>query len=522
MEFCKSKEIILDEFLRSNLSNLNKKESIQVFLSKLKLFFARNFITINLVKKNPDKLNKILAEIKLIDESDYNYLKNLFSFEDKSAEINEVEIVGEENSKVKVVESKSFEGKKVEVKDFITYFRNRYEDMKNIMADKKELDDLISIGKLSEEKQKFSVIGMVSSKRTSKNNNIMIEIEDLTGKMKVIVSADKEDLVEACEDITLDSVIGFKGFGSSEIMFVNEIVFPDIRLEEKKNSPVEEYVVFIGDIHLGSKNFLEKDFEKFINFLNDSENKEFDVGKIKYLIIVGDLVTGIGNYPNQEEDLVIKDLEEQFEKMASYLSRVRKDITVVISPGNHDGVRLIEPQPLLDEKYAWPLYELENVVMVGNPARVNVAQRKGFPGFDILLYHGFSFPYYANNIQKLMKEKTMNQPEKIMKYLLKNRHLSPTHGSNQYFPLEKDPLLIRKAPDIFFSGHTHKSGVTYYNNILVVSSSSWEGMTPYQEKFGNEPDHCKVPVFNLKTRAVKILDFESDEDGVKTFKEEEK
>jgi len=33
-------------------------------------------------------------------------------------------------------------------------------------------------------------------------------------------------------------------------------------------------------------------------------------------------------------------------------------------------------------------------------------------------------------------------------------------------------------------------------------------MTPYQEKFGNEPDHCKVPMFNLKTREVKLLDFE--------------
>jgi len=34
-------------------------------------------------------------------------------------------------------------------------------------------------------------------------------------------------------------------------------------------------------------------------------------------------------------------------------------------------------------------------------------------------------------------------------------------------------------------------------------------MTPYQEKFGNLPDHCKIPMINLKTRAVKILDFET-------------
>ena len=45
-------------------------------------------------------------------------------------------------------------------------------------------------------------------------------------------------------------------------------------------------------------------------------------------------------------------------------------------------------------------------------------------------------------------------------------------------------------------------------HILMISVSSWEGKTPYQEKFGNEPDHCKVPMLNLKTRAVKILDFE--------------
>ena len=74
--------------------------------------------------------------------------------------------------------------------------------------------------------------------------------------------------------------------------------------------------------------------------------------------------------------------------------------------------------------------------------------------------------------------------------------------------LLKKMLLIRNVPDIFVSGHTHKCAVTYYNNILVISVSCWEAMTPYQEKFGNKPDHCKVPMLNLKTRAVKLLDFE--------------
>jgi len=68
--------------------------------------------------------------------------------------------------------------------------------------------------------------------------------------------------------------------------------------------------------------------------------------------------------------------------------------------------------------------------------------------------------------------------------------------------------MIKQVPDIFFSGHTHKSGITYYNNILNISSSCWESKTAFQEKMGNEPDFCKVPMLNMKTREIKILDFE--------------
>ena len=54
------------------------------------------------------------------------------------------------------------------------------------------------------------------------------------------------------------------------------------------------------------------------------------------------------------------------------------------------------------------------------------------------------------------------------------------------------------------------SAISYYNNILVISISCWESKTPYQEKMGNNPDFCKVPLFNLKTRNIRILDFENE------------
>ncbi|GAJ02932.1 unnamed protein product, partial [marine sediment metagenome] len=85
---------------------------------------------------------------------------------------------------------------------------------------------------------------------------------------------------------------------------------------------------------------------------------------------------------------------------------------------------------ILDEKYAWPLYNLKNVILTGNPTYVNIGTKKNFSGFDVLTYHGFSYVFYANNIPSLI-EKGLDAPEKVMAYLLKNRHLAPTHTSVQ-------------------------------------------------------------------------------------------
>ena len=41
-----------------------------------------------------------------------------------------------------------------------------------------------------------------------------------------------------------------------------------------------------------------------------------------------------------------------------------------------------------------------------------------FSGFDILTYHGFSFPFYANTVPSLAVSNAMNTPNKIMSYLL--------------------------------------------------------------------------------------------------------
>jgi DNA polymerase II small subunit len=515
LDFCIKNGLLLDKEVLNLFSETNDFESVKLIIEKIKNNTGRKIITKDILNED-GQLKRMFSELPKENQEKLEKLKIKLGLSieisretgTRSEDNPEFEIVNERAGNVKVLSIIPILNGKPEVGNFVKYFRNRFSEIRNIIQSNPKLTNLISINKLSKNRQGISIIGIVSDKKITKNKNILLEVEDLTGKVRVLISSNKPEVYKEAEEITLDSVIGFRGAGDREIIFVNDMIFPEARVLERKKSPLEEYSVFIGDLHFGSRLFLKENFLKFIDYLNGKFPNTPEASKIKYLFIAGDVVSGIGNYPTQEKDLEITDLEEQFVSLADLFGKIRKDITIIISPGNHDGVRLMEPQPLFDEKYAWPLYDLKNVVLTGNPAYVNIGSGRNFSGFDVLTYHGFSYPFYADNIPSLITNKAMHSPDLIMKYLLKNRHLAPTHTSVQYFPFDEDYLVIKRIPDIFVSAHTHKSAISYYNNILVISVSSWESISPYEEKMGADPDFCKVPMFNLKTREVKVLDFE--------------
>lgn len=514
LRFCLEKGFLLDNEILKIFDDADI-ESVKLIIERIKDSTNQRIITKSLFAQNKDKVFQIFSTLPTENQQQLESLKIKLGL---SIEISkEVSKPIEKkrdfsNVNVNVMSTILNPYKKLEVGDFTKYFRNRLLEMKKILQTNSSLKNLVSINKIADSRQTISIIGIVSSKTITKNKNMLLEVEDLTGKIRVLINQNNESLYEKAEEISLDSVLGFTGAGNKEILFASDIAFPESFLQERKNSLNEEYALFIGDVHFGSKLFLEKSFLKFIDYLNGKVHNTPEVEKIKYLFLVGDIIAGVGTYPTQERDLLVKDIEEQFIGLSEILSKIRKDINIIISPGNHDGVRLMEPQPLLNEKYSWSIYDLKNVILTSNPAYVNIGATKGFSGFDVLTYHGMSFHYYANTVPKLIKDGALKKsPNKIMNYLLKNRHLAPSHASVQYFPSEEDHHIIKKIPDIFVSGHTHKSAVSYYNNILVLSASAWESKTPYQEKMGNEPDFCKVPIFNTKTRAIKILDFEEKE-----------
>jgi len=346
-----------------------------------------------------------------------------------------------------VLENYKEDAKKRDVQDFVAYFKARYNSLKEILQNRSDLQNVMSINRLTGKNKvpKAEIIGMIIEKRMTKNGCVSITVEDPTGQITAIINKDKHELLQLAKNLVTDEVIGIKGGLSGQVIFVNEILTPDVPLtKEIKKAQDEAYAVFISDIHIGSNLFLLKDFMRFIEWINGkSGNKEQKEAarKTKYIFIVGDIVDGVGIYPEQDKELAIKDIREQYEKAAELLSLIRNDIKIIICPGNHDALRISEPQPALNKDMADNLIKMSNVIMVSNPALVNIHSSKDFPGFDILMYHGYSFDYYASNVDYIRTGGGYDKPELIMRFLLQKRHLAPTHGSNLYIPDNKKDMM---------------------------------------------------------------------------------
>lgn len=394
--------------------------------------------------------------------------------------------------------------KKLTVQDFVGHFRSRYQQLQKILMQRSELlTNLVSINKLSSQRSNVSIIGILKEKYVTKNKNMFLTFEDLTGEIKILVRHENAELYGVADELQLDDIVGVKASGDKSFLMAHEIIFPDSFLPQKTYFQDDISVAFLSDIHAGSNLHLGKSMGKFLEWIN-SDHPE--AKKIKYIFFVGDNVDGVGIFPGQEHLLVLKSMREQYALLASYLSQIPKHITMFMCPGQHDSVRVAEPQPIIGKKYAAGLYELENLILVTNPSLIKLCE--GEKEFKVLLYHGASIHSFINEIKELRELKAHRCPAKAVRHMLKRRHLAPTHSDVVYIPnATLDPLVIAEVPDILATGEVHRLDIENYNGTLIITGSCWQAQTPFEEKVGNIPDPAKVPVFNLKTRELKVFDF---------------
>ncbi|NQV91554.1 DNA-directed DNA polymerase II small subunit [Candidatus Woesearchaeota archaeon] len=495
--------------------NAEKDRDDDLYQSQL-----QSFKTSTLSYETPEMSQKqevSSLEVELEDTQETN-LGTVKDYEEKERLELELELpiqkIDQPSSAVTIVISYENKPHKFTVADFANFFTSRFKFLENILRNRQELQNMLSISRVLEKKERenVSIIGIVDEIGETKNGNLMLTLEDFTGKIKVLISKNKKDLFLDGKDLVFDEVVGISGVTGDKIIFAENIVWPDIPSTHIiKKGPEEEYVIFLSDIHVGSKLFLEDSFKKFIQWTNGKVGNDAQkaiANKVKYIFIAGDLVDGVGIYPGHESELSITTIEGQYKKFVELIKEIPSHIPIIICPGNHDLVHLAEPQPVFYQEFVPGLFELPNVQLVTNPALVNIGKKGDFDGFDVQMYHGYSFDYYVANVESIRNGGGYKRADLIMKFLLKRRHMAPSFTSTPYYPGHKeDPLLIKKVPDFFITGHIHYSSVANYKGITMISGSCWQGMTTFQEKLGHSPEPGRVPVVNLKTREVKVLRF---------------
>lgn len=383
------------------------------------------------------------------------------------------------------------------IDDFKKYFESRFEILKSIVQERREGKKARPISRVSKRSGDATVIAMVREIHSTSNGNKVLTLEDKTGEMRGFISSDSEAYTQ---NLLEDEVILAKGEvwennGSYDDTFsIEKIRRPGVpKLNNGKNVDFEGKIAFLGDIHVGSDVFLRDKWDDLVSWINsDDELAE----EIKYLLVPGDLIDGIGIFPNQEEELDIIDMNEQYRKSAELLSQIRDDIQIITIPGNHDIVRNAEPQPCLPED----IQELfpSNVHFYGNPSMIELE------GLDILMYHGTSI----NNLSDILPDVTSDKPTTAQKEMLERRHLVPVYGEKSAIaPEEKDYLAIDEVPDIFVTGHIHRTDVEDYHGIVMINSSAWQAQTEYQKMRDIQPDPAKVVVLEPQTKKARIKDF---------------
>ncbi|WP_455368403.1 DNA-directed DNA polymerase II small subunit [[Eubacterium] cellulosolvens] len=390
------------------------------------------------------------------------------------------------------------------IDDFNNYFKDRFQKLSKILRERLEFNSAKGINYALEKKygEKVKIIAMVMRRR-ERLEHLFLDIEDFENTATLMVIREKnKELFEIARRILPDQLIGIEAIhGKGDLLIAEQIVLPDVPDKKQKKAKEPINVVLLSDIHIGSSTFCEDAFEKLILWLNGKvgNKKQIDAAsRTKYVLIAGDLVDGVGVFPRQERELAIPDIYQQYKLLSQYIEQIPDYMEVVIIPGNHDAVRQALPQPVIPKDFAEPIYEARNIRTLGNPSEISLH------GIHILMYHGRSLDDIIAKVPNL----SMKTPDKAMEYLLKSRHLAPEYGSRTSLaPERKDRLVITNVPDVFQAGHIHVAQNSVYKNTVIVNCGAWQSQTEYQNRMGLEPTPGIMPILNLQTMEVNMMNF---------------
>ena len=393
------------------------------------------------------------------------------------------------------------------MKDITSYFSSRLKQIRDMMISHNSLprlpirnsDAWRGRNRYNSQEYEITLVGLASEVKWTRTGKLKFTVEDDTSQIDCIlpIPSDAESTHPSLDGLMDDEIVGVSGFfisgGRDAPLFVTNIHKPPLGLHSKKSAGLQNAVcaAFLSDIHLGSKTFLSKQWDKMIHWFNTDDLAR----KIKYFVLSGDGVDGVGIYPGQEKHLSITDLYKQYSELGRMLEELPEWVEVIMLPGNHDAVRPAEPQPSLDPEIQ---QDYSNTTFVGNPCDFSLH------GVRVLGYHGKSIDDFVATLRSV----SYSKPEMAMRAMLERRHLAPSWGGKTPIsPEPEDRMVIPEIPDIFVTGHVHGHVVEDYKGTLMVHSSTWQDQTDFQMMLGFKPKPCILTIVNLNSFSTSSIQF---------------
>ena len=381
--------------------------------------------------------------------------------------------------------------------DFVSVFRDRYERLADMFGGRVTHRPAGAVADLSDGSE-TALVGMVADAYTTSGGHWRFVLEDTSGTYPCLVMKNSEHADQARrtlhdEVIAVEGRISKDGGDDDGILFVDELHVPEVpHTHSPSTADRSVRAALVSDIHVGSQEFVADAWTRFADWLHTD-----DAADIEYLLVGGDMVEGVGVYPGQDDELDIVDVYDQYERFSEHLKSVPGDMEIVMIPGNHDAVRLAEPQPAFDGELR-SIMSAHDATISANPSTVTIE------GVSVLMYHGVSLDELIAELSNASYER----PAEAMTYLLEKRHLAPQYGGHvRIAPEERDHLVIEEVPDVFHAGHVHKFGYTTHRGVLTVNSGCWQSQTDFQASVNLDPDVAYAPIIDLQTLDLQYAQF---------------
>jgi DNA polymerase II small subunit len=245
--------------LLQELAQENKLENVmnKVLVDLKELPENPLFITREMIEKTVKEL------YEEVDENSLTIIESIGdSFKPLSKEFpSEIEVLADPTNTI---------GSIGDLDGFLKYFQDRFIRIDRLLRDRLDAKDAISVKEAlnSPSKTKVKIIGIVTGIR-ERRETIFMQIEDLESVATVLISSRSDKSVrDKAERIFLDQVVCVEGVRSqNDLIIATNFINPDIPERKPKTAKKAVYAALLSDLHIGSKYFQEKSFNKFLRWL---------------------------------------------------------------------------------------------------------------------------------------------------------------------------------------------------------------------------------------------------------------